>query len=253
MESKNTYTKRDILTLREGTINQKLVNMHTITAEQVTKTFVQAGEINHVLRDVSYTFDSSKTYAITGASGAGKSTLLHVLAGIDTPTSGVVRYDDLIINTLTGKRKAHFLHHTLGLVFQDPHLVKELTVAENVMLKALIAQQPYDESYKKARELLELVGLADKADHHPLSLSGGQQQRVAVLRALFNRPPFLLADEPTGNLDAENAQKVVDILLRGHEWGMGILICSHDPAVASRMKELIVLEQGMLIKRTHKK
>ena len=155
-------------------------------------------------------------------------------------------YDGKQLDTLSRTQKHNFLQHTVGLVFQDPHLIKELTVIENVMLKALIDGATDKQARQSALELLECVELADKADHHPLSLSGGQQQRIAVLRALFNRPQFLLADEPTGNLDAENARIVLALLLSGTQQGMGLIICTHDLAIAEKLDKQLVLKNGVI-------
>jgi len=221
--------------------------MHTLSVEQVHKTYSQAAGVTQVLRGVTYQFHSACSYAISGVSGTGKSTLLHVLAGIDDPTSGTVSYDGVGLACMSAKEKAAFLQKTVGLVFQDAHLIKELTVLENVMLKALIAGTTGRATQQQALDLLASVGLADKAQHHPLSLSGGQQQRVAVLRALFNQPQFLLADEPTGSLDAENAALILELLVQTAQQGMGLIICSHDPMIAARMQKQLVLKNGILV------
>ena len=221
--------------------------MHTLSTENLVKTYTQAGVTTQVLKGVTYSFKAACSYAISGVSGTGKSTLLHLLAGIDQPTSGCVAYDNVNVCNMARTDKVNFLQQAIGLVFQDSHLIKELTVIENVMLKALIAGTAHQESFKKAMQMLEHVDLADKADHHPLSLSGGQQQRVAVLRALFNQPHFLLGDEPTGNLDADNAHIVLELLVKGVNEGMGLIVCSHDPMVARAMHKRLVLERGILV------
>jgi len=223
-------------------------SMHILRAQNLVKVYQQGSAINEVLSGVTYSFDAQHSYAITGVSGTGKSTLMHLLSGIDQPTSGQVFYDEKSLYDMLPEEKDQFLNKKVGLVFQDPHLIKELAVVENVMLKGLISQQSYEEGKKEALALLELIGLADKADAHPLSLSGGQQQRVAILRALFNKPQFLLADEPTGNLDLDSAKIVIDLLEKGKEWGMGLVVSSHDPYVAKRMEKKLVLKQGKLFK-----
>lgn len=220
--------------------------MHILSAQKITKKYLQNGITNQVLSDVTYDFSTKYSYAITGVSGTGKSTLIHILAGIDAPTSGQVLYDGQSIYEFSRTKKNNFLKKIVGLVFQDPHLIKELTVIENVMLKALISGAIDQKARKSALELLDCVGLADKADHHPLSLSGGQQQRVAVLRSLFNQPQFLLADEPTGNLDAENARAVLALLLSGAQQGMGLIICSHDPMIATCLSKKLELKNGQI-------
>ena len=221
--------------------------MHVLRAENLIKEYQQGSTKTEVLRGVTYSFESTQSYAIVGVSGTGKSTLMHLLAGIDLPTKGSVFYDEQSLEKMSSSVKNDFLNKKIGLVFQDPHLIAELTVIENVMLKGLIAQDDYDILNEQAEELLSLVGLKAKADHHPFSLSGGQQQRIAVLRALFNKPEFLLADEPTGNLDIESASVIIDLLERGKEWGMGLIVSSHDPYVAERMKQRLVMKQGILV------
>ena len=223
--------------------------MHLLKLDHIAKVYYQGKVAPGVLSGITYSFESGHSYAITGVSGTGKSTLMHILAGIDTPSEGEVLYDDKSLQLMNSQEKNNFLNKVVGLVFQEPYLIKELTVVENVMLKGLIIHQPYDEAYKRAVDLLSFVGLADKATHHPLSLSGGQQQRVAILRALFNRPQFLLADEPTGNLDIDNAASIVDLLEKGREWGMGLIISSHDPSVAKRMERQLVLKHGKLVEQ----
>ncbi len=220
--------------------------MAILSVQNVIKEFRQGLVAMRVLKGITHSFDTGISYSITGVSGSGKSTLMHLLAGIDLPTSGAVLYNGVNVQKLSITEKKHFLNKTVGLVFQDPYLIKELSVVENVMLKALIAHEPYGPAHKHALELLAATGLSDKADHHPLSLSGGQQQRIAVLRALFNRPQFLLADEPTGNLDSENARLVIDLLIKEKELGMGLIVSSHDSRVAQRMDVQLRLADGIL-------
>jgi len=224
--------------------------MQTLTMHNVYKSYEQSGIHNQVLTGVTYTFKTGSSYAITGISGTGKSTLLHILAGIDQPTTGEVFYNNHNIYNMSTKERTAFLQNAVGLVFQDAHLIKELSVLENVMLKDLVKNTSTAASIAHAKELLDLVGIADKANHHPLSLSGGQQQRVAVLRALFGKPHFLLADEPTGNLDANNAHAVVQLLTHKTDWDMGLIICSHDVTIARCMHTQLVLERGTLVEYT---
>ena len=224
--------------------------MHTIhvRAEKITKRFsLRRGSLD-VLNGISYTFSSGHTYAVIGASGTGKSTFLHILAGLTEPTSGTVSINDQNITLFSQEAHEYYLNHTVGLLFQMPYLIKELTVLENVMSKGLIAGINRAVCEQEAFALLEKVGLADKAHEHPSILSGGQQQRVALARALFGRPAFLFADEPTGNLDAKNGQAMVDLLLAcKDEWGMGIIVSTHDPAVAERMEVRLEMRDGLLV------
>lgn len=224
--------------------------MHILTALNITKSYTTNEQTNIVLDGVTYTFKSATSYAIMGVSGTGKSTLMHILAGVDVPTTGQVLFDDTDLAQFTPRERETFLNKMIGLVFQEPYLIKELSVIENVMLKGLIAGQPLSALQPRALDLLHSIGLADKAYDRPLTLSGGQQQRVAVLRAFFNKPIFLLADEPTGNLDQENAQLVLELLEQGKQWGMGLIISSHDPMVAKRMQVHVRLEHGILHETT---
>ena len=217
----------------------------------VTKSYEQGTAKIAVLKGVSVTFLQGDSYAITGISGSGKSTLIHLLAGLDTSTSGQILFNDMDINTLQEAKKSHFLNKSIGLVFQYPYLIKELTVLENVMIKGLIAGISGQECASQAAILLDQVGLSSKKDNYPGQLSGGQQQRVALARALMNKPDFLLADEPTGNLDLQAGIAIIDLIVQAQkEWGMGIIISSHDEYVAKKMGNVYELQNGLLsIKR----
>ncbi|HJM69217.1 MAG TPA: ABC transporter ATP-binding protein [Candidatus Babeliales bacterium] len=218
---------------------------HTLTLDSVFKSFTQGERTTTVLDNLTYTFDSERSYAITGSSGSGKSTLMHILCGLDMPTNGAVYFDRHNINKFDTHQRSLFLNKNLGLVFQEPLLLTELSVVENVMLKGLILGQDYAQARVHALELLERVKLVDKADAHPRSLSGGQQQRVSILRALFNRPSFLLADEPTGSLDDTAGRVITDLLCEyQREWGMGLIIASHDAQVAQAMDKVLRLHDG---------
>jgi len=220
----------------------------TLRVHEVVKSFTQAGTRVPVLLGISASFVQGFTYAITGASGAGKSTLLHILSGIETADKGTVTLQGQNITSLSGRERAAMWNKSLGLVFQLPYLIPELSVAENVMLKGLIAGLSYDECMHKASQLLATVGLSDKAQSKPTVLSGGQQQRVAIVRALFSEPSFLLADEPTGNLDEQTGTQVIDFLLDCHaQWGMGIIVSTHDMSLAQRMGTVIKLHGGKIV------
>lgn len=223
--------------------------MHSIhlRADNITKRFsLRRGSLD-VLNGISYTFQSGHTYAVTGASGTGKSTFLHVLAGLTPPTEGSLYVNEQNVALFSQPERERFLNHTVGLLFQMPYLIKELTVLENVMSKGLIAGTDAAACKEEALALLDKVGLTDKAHEHPPVLSGGQQQRVALARALFGKPAFLLADEPTGNLDSKNGQIMIDLLLACQQsWGMGILVSTHDHQVARRMEIQLEMSDGLL-------
>jgi lipoprotein-releasing system ATP-binding protein len=225
------------------------MNIHSLALENVYKKYFQAGIPLTVLKGVNALFEQGKSYAVTGASGSGKSTLIHLLAGLDNPSSGVVYFDQIPLTSFTATQKTLFLNKTIGLVFQYPYLIKELTVVENVAIKGLIAGKSMAECIQEAKDLLAQVGLAEKIDAYPGQLSGGQQQRVALARALMNGPSFLIADELTGNLDQATGAAIVDLMLKlQQEKGMGIIVSSHDEYVSSRMDIRYELKDGLLFK-----
>ncbi len=214
----------------------------------VYKQFTHLNTPLEVLKGVHALFHQGESYAITGVSGSGKSTLVHLMAGLDEPTRGQIIINDRPLDQFTPEQRTHFLLHHVGLVFQQPYLIRELSVIENVMLKGLIAGLDPKICKEKAVALLARVGLVSYEQSSIGALSGGQQQRVALARALFNEPPFLLADEPTGNLDATSAGTVIDLLLEARaEWKMGIIIISHDPRVVQRMDSILQLADGLLL------
>lgn len=220
----------------------------TLSLNHIYKSYAQAGQNVLVLHDVTVTFEYGKTYAVTGVSGSGKSTMIHILAGLDLPTAGAVLLNGVEINQLSDAQKASFLNTSIGLAFQYPYLIKELSVLENVMIKGMIAGTPKDICVKQAQDLLHQVGLSDRQDYYPGQLSGGQQQRVALARALMNNPSFLIADEPTANLDQQTGQMIIDLIVSiQREKGMGVIISSHDRYVTERMEQVLKLNNGLLI------
>jgi ABC-type lipoprotein export system ATPase subunit len=172
-----------------------------------------------------------------------------VLAGniFDKAFTGYISINDNNIATMSGQQRVHFLMNSVGLVFQLPYLIREFSVLENVMMKGLIDGGNYDEKKDEAYQLLKKVGLEDKADCKSSTLSGGQQQRIAILRAIFNKPAFLLADEPTGNLDEKTGKELIDFIMECHaQWKMGVIISTHDTYVAARMHKKFQLHNGQL-------
>ena len=219
----------------------------TLQLVTVSKQFISAQTIVTVIRDLSITFHQGATYAIMGISGSGKSTLMHLLAGIERPNEGYVMFDNKRLDTLTASEQAHFLNQSIGLLFQKPYVIRELSVIENVMLPAQIAGVSAEVARKQALMLLESVGLADKQNMPPATLSGGQQQRIALARALCNKPAFLLADEPTGSLDEHTALAITELLCAcQREWGMGLIVSTHDKRVAGAMQTILQLHEGTL-------
>jgi len=221
-----------------------------LQTDRVTKTFV-TGESKTakliVLRGITLAVRAGEIIAIVGASGAGKSTLLHILGTLDRPTSGTVKYDGVDVFRLPEEERAHFRNRSIGFVFQFHHLLPEFTALENVAMPALIAGNQLGRVRSRALQLLEDVGLAARADERPTKLSGGEQQRVAVARALMNAPRVVLADEPSGNLDSENASILHDLLWDfSTKQGQTFVVVTHNEALAKRANRVIRIADGMV-------
>lgn len=218
-----------------------------LVAKAVTKSFARQGAQEQVLRGVDATFEYGHTYAIMGVSGVGKSTLMHILAGLDTPTTGTVSFDGKDLAELSAEKQQTFHNKQVGVVFQFSYLIRELSVLENVMLPGLIAGKTADACHKWAEELLEHVGLEGRGADQVGVLSGGQQQRVAFARALFNKPAIVFADEPTGNLDVKTGRAIMTQLLEWQkEWGMTLIVSTHDTQVARMMDTIYHVQDGVL-------
>jgi lipoprotein-releasing system ATP-binding protein len=218
--------------------------MLAIRAENLTKTY--AGEVApvEVFRNLSFDLPEKVFAAIMGPSGVGKSTLLHLLGGIDRPDTGRVEVFGASLAEMPAQERARFRNARIGFVFQFHHLLPEFTAEENVAFPHRIAGVAPGEARRRARELLERVGLADRGDHRPRALSGGEQQRVAIARALARGPGLLLADEPTGNLDAESAARVFDLIEELHrERGMSTVLVTHNPDLARRSDKIFVMSR----------
>lgn len=193
------------------------------------------------------TIEAGDFISIIGPSGSGKSTLLSLIGTLDRPTSGELQYDGKPINKLNSKELSDFRFENIGFIFQQFHLIPTLTALENVMAPLFGRKVPYDKK-ERAEQLLAQVGLADKAGSLPSQLSGGQQQRVAVARALVHEPKWLLADEPTGNLDTDTGEIIFNLLRSlNEEKGCGVLFVTHDPALAERANRTIEMRDGVII------
>ena len=200
-----------------------------------------------VLTDASLSLRRGEMAAIVAPSGAGKSTLLHLLAALDTPTSGTVYFATKPIETNQDSTVAEFRNRAVGFLWQRHQLLPDFTAAENIAMPLLLRGEPFAASLQTAREWLAEVGLQDRAEHRAGELSGGEQQRVAIARALVTRPAVLLADEPTGDLDEQNAWAVFELLQRLHRAnGLTSLIATHNLALASRCDRVLTLEHGVL-------
>jgi putative ABC transport system ATP-binding protein len=203
-----------------------------------------AGQVRAV-DAVTLTVAPGTSLAVTGPSGCGKSTLLGLIAGLEAPTSGRLEIGDQEISSLPDSERARLRRDELGLVFQSDNLLPYLTAAENVSLQLALKDPAAD--FERCRELLVELDLGDKADSLPDQLSGGQRQRVAIARALAHRPRVVLADEPTGELDADNSRIVIDLLLAAQqESGTTLVVVTHDPAVARRLDRIVSLSDGRL-------
>jgi putative ABC transport system ATP-binding protein len=220
--------------------------MRVLEVRGVHKTYDSEGAPVRALRGVTLSMEGRELVAVTGPSGCGKSTLLNLIAGLDSPTEGEIV---LAGESLAGKsedelariRRAH-----VGIVFQFFNLLDGMTVVENVTLPAVIAGAPRRQAEGRARELLDLLGLAEKARTPPGLLSGGQRQRLAIARALANKPTLLLADEPTGALDTAGGQEVLELFRRLHADGQAILLVTHDDTVAAAAQRVVRMRDGRL-------
>jgi putative ABC transport system ATP-binding protein len=201
-----------------------------------------------ILRGIDFTVPKGQFAAIMGASGSGKSTLLGLLAGLDSATSGSIILDGTDITGLSEDKLALVRGRKIGFVFQSYQLIPTLNAEENVLLPHELAGGDVRAGMARARELLESVGLADRLDHYPVQLSGGEQQRVALARAFMTKPPILMADEPTGNLDSVNGQHVLELLLTlNRREGTTLILVTHDQALAARADRIITLRDGRVV------
>lgn len=212
------------------------------------KEFDSRGEKLSVLRGLDVSLNAGENLAVIGPSGSGKSTLLHVLGTLERPTKGTVRLTNTDPFALADAELAAFRNKRIGFVFQDHHLLPQLSVLENVLLPALAAGTPDEATVARAHQLLDRVGLAARVDHRPAEISGGERQRAAVARALLHRPPLLLADEPTGNLDRTNAMNVAKLLLSlPKEEGAMLVVVTHSPTLAEMCQRQLEMDDGKLV------
>ena len=217
-----------------------------VEARDVTKTFpMPAGPVT-ALREVSLRIDPGDYVTIAGPSGCGKSTLLHILGCVEPPTLGELKFEDRDIAALSDAERSRIRLHKVGFIFQRFFLLPMLTARENIELPLGETGLPAAQRRERATQLLEYVGLAHRADHRPSQMSGGEMQRVAIARALANRPPLLLADEPTGELDEASGRQVADLLDRVHADGNAVVVVTHDRAIAERAGRMLVMHDGGL-------
>jgi putative ABC transport system ATP-binding protein len=217
-----------------------------LVAWHLRKDYPMDGETVHALRGVSLHVDRGDYVAIIGPSGSGKSTLLQLLGGIDTPSAGTVELLGTRLDTLSDRELTRLRLTRLGFVFQRFHLLPVLTAGENVELPMAEAGVPRDERRTRARELLAYVGLEHRVKHRATQLSGGEMQRVAIARALANRPAVLLADEPTGELDAATGREVLELFLRLNRDGTTLVVVTHDERLAAQAGRVIHMLDGTI-------
>ncbi len=218
----------------------------TLIARDLRKDYPMNGETVHALRGVSLRVDSGDYAAIVGPSGSGKSTLLQLLGGIDTPTAGAVELSGTRLDALSDRELTRLRLTRLGFVFQRFHLLPVLTARENVELPMAEAGVRGPERRVRARELLDYVGLAQRENHRATQLSGGEMQRVAIARALANRPAVVLADEPTGELDAATGREILDLFLRLNRDGTTLVVVTHDDRLAAEAGRVIHMLDGAI-------
>jgi putative ABC transport system ATP-binding protein len=221
-----------------------------ISVEGLRKSIRNGPRTVDILKGLDFTIPKGQFCAVMGSSGSGKSTLLGLLAGLDTPSGGDVRLNGNAISYLPEDKLAQVRGKTIGFVFQSYQLIPTLTALENVLLPHELNTEANDSKtgLARARDLLTSVGLGDRFDHYPVQLSGGEQQRVALARAFILRPPIVLADEPTGNLDTANGAHVLELLLNlNRTEGTTLVLVTHDPVLASYANRRIILRDGLII------
>jgi putative ABC transport system ATP-binding protein len=221
-------------------------NNSVLTARSIGKTVKSGASDLVILREIDLEVTRGEAVAVVGASGSGKSTLLAILAGLDTPTSGVVELDGQDIFSMNEDMRAELRGRAVGFVFQSFQLLPALNALENVMLPLELSNE--EKAEELARQTLERVGLAERLHHYPKHLSGGEQQRVALARAFVVRPKLLLADEPTGSLDAESGAEVIRLLFEmNREYGTTLVMVTHDEILAARCSRIVRLAAGRIV------
>ena len=233
-------------------INIEQQTSNILQTSNLHKHYRLGGQDLHILRGIDLAVAPQEFLAIIGRSGSGKSTLLHLLGGLDRPDDGRVMFRDQDLHRLRGRARDRYRNRHVGLVFQSYHLLPELTALENVLVGAMIKRSIFGwfggrrAERERAMHLLEMVGLKDRMRHRPSRLSGGERQRVAIARALINEPDVLLADEPTGNLDADTGRQVIELFQDLHEQGQTMVLVTHDLNVAAAADRRLMLVRGHL-------
>lgn len=212
----------------------------------LTKVYKDGHSKAVALDKISFDLEQGESMAIVGSSGSGKTTLLHILGGLDAPSSGEVRMNGELLHKMNDNSLSRFRNQTIGFVFQFFYLQEYLNARDNVAMPMIISNHSRKESLKKADELLEKFGLSERKDHFPNEISGGEMQRIAIARALINSPKVLLADEPTGNLDKENAERVLEVFDQVAQSGVSVVVITHDMEISKRFDKTLRLEKGKM-------
>jgi lipoprotein-releasing system ATP-binding protein len=218
----------------------------TLACERVSKHFEEAGQRLEVLKDVNLVVGRGETLAIIGASGSGKTTLLQILGGLDLPSGGTVRVKGRSFAELTDTARGKLRNEALGFVYQFHHLLPEFSALENVAMPLLVRRRPVADAEREARGFLERVGLGARLSHRPAQLSGGERQRAAVARALVTSPQLVLADEPTGNLDAVTGEEIIHLFAGMAREGLSVLVVTHEERVSRAASRVLELRDGRL-------
>jgi len=220
-----------------------------LNVKNLEKSYFSGSKKLTILKDITFSIDAKDTFSIVGPSGSGKTTMLGLCAGLDQPDSGTVELCNVEMGKLSEDERARLRNQKVGFIFQDFQLLPTLTALENVAVP--LELQGDKQAIKKAMQLLEKVGLADRLSHYPSQLSGGEQQRVALARAFSNNPDILFADEPTGNLDAETGEKVIQLLFDlNKELGTTLVIVTHNLELAQKTKHILKLKGGSIVENT---
>ncbi len=213
----------------------------------VWRTFMVGGEPVHALRRIDLKIATGEYVTVMGPSGSGKSTLLNVLGLLDHPDQGKYYLDGIETTTLDEEHRARLRQEKIGFVFQTFHLIPRMTAAQNIELPMILAGIPPPKRRRRIRELLEKLGLSERAHHRPAELSGGQQQRVAIARAIAMKPTLILADEPTGNLDRASGSEVMDLLEQLNRQGLTLVLVTHDQELGERARRMIKMRDGAIV------
>lgn len=226
-------------------------NFPLLVCKNLYKCYQHGKIITNVLKNISLSINKGEMIAILGSSGSGKTTLLHLLAGLDTPTSGDIIFKDKKFSSLSASMKAELRNQELGFIYQFHHLLPDFTALENVMMPLLIGKMTRVKAKQKSTEMLVAVGLSHRMKYRPSELSGGERQRVAIARAIVNDPALVLADEPTGNLDSHNTEVILNLLMDlNQQKGTALLVVTHDLQLAGRLTRQLEMLDGCLQNNT---